>query len=92
MLLVSDALVTVTYGPFLMEQLQTRPAVVWLFYLPYSALTKITMGILYFVHGRRANVALLALLILQFLVPYWDYHGRIIALIEHAYGYPHVIR
>jgi hypothetical protein len=92
MLLVSDVLVTVTYAPFLMEQLRTRPAVVWLFYLPYSALTKITMGILYFVHGRRANVAILAALILQFLVPYWDNHGRIIALIENAYGYTHSVR
>jgi hypothetical protein len=92
MLLVSDVLVTVTYAPFLLQQLHARPAVVWLFYLPYSALTKVTMGVLYFVHGRRANVVILAVLILQFLVPYWDNHGGIIALIENAYGYPHMAR
>ncbi|MDB4947812.1 MAG: hypothetical protein JWM27_461 [Gemmatimonadetes bacterium] len=90
MLLVSDVLVTVTYGPVLMEQLHARPAVVWLYYLPYSALTKITMAILFFVHGRRANITVLAVLILQFLVPYWD-HGRIIGMIENAYGYTHSV-
>ncbi|HET6232695.1 MAG TPA: hypothetical protein VFE05_21650, partial [Longimicrobiaceae bacterium] len=90
MLLVSDVLVTVTYVPVLMEQLHARPAVVWLYYLPYSALTKITMGVLYFVDGRRANIAILVALIIQFLVPYWD-HGRIIGMIENAYGYSHSV-
>jgi hypothetical protein len=90
MLFVSDVLVTVTYGSVLMEQLQARPAVVWLYYLPYSALTKLTMGVLYLVQGRRANIVVLVLLILQFLVPYWD-HGRIIGMIENAYGYSHSV-
>lgn len=91
MLLVSDVLVTVTYANVLLEQLQARPAVVWLYYLPYSALTKITMGILYFVHGRRANIIILALLILQYLIPYWD-HGRMVRMIENAYGYTHSVK
>jgi hypothetical protein len=86
MLFVSDVLVMLTFNHIYVEALHARPAVFWLFYLPLNAVIKATMVALFFMRGRRANIVLLSLLILQFLVVYWN-HGKIVSMIEHAYGY-----
>lgn len=87
MLLVAEICLTATYIPQFARDAVQRPAVFWLYHIPYNAAIKASFIALLFVQDRRANIALLALLILLITIPYWSggWIGRSLAL---AYGYP----
>jgi hypothetical protein len=86
MLFAAEVLVTYTFGVVIGHELRATPAIFWLWYLPYNLAIKGAYVALLFVRGRRANIALLAALILLFMVPYWV-HGTMQALIARHYGY-----
>jgi hypothetical protein len=66
--------------------LHNKPAVFWLWNLPQNlALTGALVALL-ILRSRRANIALLALLIALFLVPYWE-HGAIKEWIAQRWGH-----
>jgi len=86
MLLAAELLVTYTFHSTVADELRLRPAVFWLWFLPYNLSIKGSYLALLLVRGRRANIALLIVLILLFMVPYWV-HGTMEALIMRHYGY-----
>jgi hypothetical protein len=72
MLLAAEVLVTITYMPIFAKALSTEPRAFWFYHLPYNALIKSAWVALLFVGTRKANLALMAFLILLFLIPYWS--------------------
>ena len=86
MLLAAEVLVTSTFLDSFSALLRDRPAEFWLWILPYNLSVKGCMLGLFFVRSRRANIVLLALLILLFLIPYWEHFG-IRDAIGQAWGY-----
>lgn len=58
----------------------------WGFIIPYNAAIDFSMLALLLVNGRRANIVLLAALIVLFLVPYWD-PGVVDRVVERLFGY-----
>ena len=69
------------------DELRLRPAVFWLWFVPYNLSIKGCYLALFLVRGRRANIALLVALILLFMVPYWV-HGAMEDMIVRHWGYP----
>ena len=55
MLLAAEVLVNFTYRGVFANQLQHRPAVFWLYSLPYNTAIKAALIALFFVRGRRAK-------------------------------------
>jgi hypothetical protein len=86
MLLAAELLVTFTFRTIIVEMIQNKPAVFWLWFLPYNLAIKGSYVALLFVRSRRANVAVLASLILLFMIPYWE-NNAIAAAIARRYGY-----
>ena len=86
MLLAAELLVTYSYAGVLIDWFVHKPAVFWLWEVPYNSAIKGSFVALLFVRGRRANIALLAALILLFMIPYWDHHAVSTAIAQH-YGY-----
>lgn len=86
MLLAAELLVTYTFHSLVTDELRLRPAIFWLWFLPYNLSIKGCYLALFLVRGRRANVALLVALILLFMVPYWV-NGAMEDLIVRRYGY-----
>jgi len=86
MLLAAELLVTFTFRTIIVEMIQNKPAVFWLWFLPYNLAIKGSYVALLFVRSRRANVAVLAILILLFMIPYWE-NNAIAAAIARRYGY-----
>lgn len=72
MLLAGEVLVTVTFWPVFAEALRSRPDAFWFYHVPYNVLIKGSWIALLIVRGRPANLALMAFLILLFLIPYWS--------------------
>ena len=87
MLLAAEVLVSFTFRGVIIDELHARPAIFWLWFLPYNLLIKGSYVALLFVRGRRANIATLVALILLFMVPYWV-HGAMEQLISRHWGYP----
>jgi uncharacterized membrane protein len=87
MLLVAEFLVNYTFRGVFIDAYQHRPALFWLYTLPYNAAIKVGFIALFFARGRRANIALLVTLILLFLIPYWE-NGAIADVIARHYGIP----
>ena len=87
LLFLSECLVTSTFWQEFATVLDRRPAEFWLWLVPYNLAVKGCMVALFFARGRRTNIILLALLILLFLVPYWEHHIMRDA-IGRAWGYP----
>ena len=87
MLLAAECLVTFTFRGVIAEELAATPAIFWLWFVPYNVAIKGSYVALLFVRGRRANIALLAALILLFMVPYWI-HGAMQDMIARHWGYP----
>lgn len=87
MLLVAEICLTSTYLPQFARDAAERPAVFWLYHLPYNIAIKGSFVALFLVSGRRANIALLVALILLITIPYWS-GGWIGGHIARAYGYP----
>jgi hypothetical protein len=86
MLLAAELLVTFTFRTIIVEMIQNKPAVFWLWFLPYNLAIKGSYVALLFVRSRRANVAVLAILILLFMIPYGE-NNAIAAAIARRYGY-----
>jgi hypothetical protein len=86
MLLAGEMLIHVTYISVFKDRLAHQPAVFWLWSIPYNAAIEACMIALLFVRSRRANIVLLAALILLITIPYWD-QGAITEWIARHYGY-----
>jgi hypothetical protein len=84
MLLAAELLVFFTFTGNFVQTFHEQPAVFWLYTVPYNVLIKGSMVALLFVRGRTANIALLALLILLFVIPYWE-HGALMGWIHHRF-------
>jgi hypothetical protein len=88
MLLAIEMLIHVTYLPIFEERIAHRPEVFWLWTVPYNLAIEATMIALIFLRSRRANIALLVLLLLLIMVPYWDQGAMQHAVARHL-GYDH---
>jgi hypothetical protein len=86
MLLAAEVLVTFTFLGIILDMIQNKPAIFWLWFLPYNVAIKGSYVALLFVRGRTANVILLAVLILLFMIPYWE-NNAIAGVIARHYGY-----
>jgi hypothetical protein len=86
MLLAAEVLVTFTFRGIILDMIQNKPAIFWLWFLPYNVAIKGSYVTLLFVRGRTANVILLAVLILLFMIPYWE-NNAIAGVIARQYGY-----
>jgi hypothetical protein len=86
MLLAAEVLVTFTFRGIILDMIQNKPAIFWLWFLPYNVAIKGSYVTLLFVRGRTANVILLAVLILLFMIPYWE-NNAIAGVIARHYGY-----
>lgn len=86
LLLAVEMLIHVTYWPIFEQRIAQQPELFWLWTVPYNLAIEAVMVALMFVRSRRANVALLALLLLLIVVPYWG-QDSIQNAIAHKYGY-----
>jgi len=77
----------ITYLHIYIHDLQQRPAIFWLWQLPYNLAIATSFIALLFVRSRRANIGFLATAILLLTIPYLEnqYMGHMIA---RHYGYP----
>jgi hypothetical protein len=72
--------------PYFIDAYVHRPGYFWGWLIPYNVVIKAVFLALFLVRDRRATIALLAGLILIFLVPYWD-AGAIDRITMHLFGY-----
>jgi hypothetical protein len=86
LLFAVEMLIHVTYLPLFEERLANQPELFWLWTAPYNVAIEASMVALMFVRSKRANIALLVVLLLLLLVPYWD-QGSIQNALAHKYGY-----
>jgi hypothetical protein len=86
LLLAGELLIHVTYIGVFQDRLAHQPAVFWLWTIPYNAAIEGSMIALMFVRSRRANIILLAALILLLTIPYW-FEDAIPRALAHLYGY-----
>ena len=86
MLLVAEVAATFTYVAVYTCSYNEKPAVFWLWQLPYKAAIIASFGALLFVKNRRANIGLLLFLIFLFLGPYWV-EGGVSGQVSRAFGY-----
>jgi peptidoglycan/LPS O-acetylase OafA/YrhL len=86
-LVAAVVLDNITYLHIYTHDLQERPAIFWLWQLPYNLAIATSFIALLFVRSRRANIGFLVMAILLLTVPYWQnqYMGHVIA---RHYGYP----
>lgn len=68
------------------DNLHHRPAIFWLWALPYNSAIMGSLVALFFATAKRANVLLLTISILLLAVPYWE-NRHIARLIARHYGY-----
>jgi hypothetical protein len=86
-LVAADVLDNITYLHIYAADLQHRPAVFWLWELPYNlAIAACLIGLL-FARSKRANVILLTTVILLLTIPYWQ-NQSMGHLISARFGYP----
>jgi hypothetical protein len=88
LLLAIEMLIHVTYLPIFEERIAHRPEVFWLWTVPYNLAIEATMIGIILLRSRRANIALLVLLVLLILVPYWD-QGVMQHAVARHFGYDH---
>jgi hypothetical protein len=86
MLFAAEMVDHVTNYGWMMDNFQHNPAKFWGWIIPYNIAIDGCMLALLVVRDRRANVILLSVLILLFLVPYWN-SGAVDPLIERLLGY-----
>jgi hypothetical protein len=85
-LVAADLLDNITYLHTYLENFRHRPAIFWLWNLPYNLAIALSLIALLFVRSRRANIILLTALILLLIIPYWT--ESMSHLIARHYGYP----
>lgn len=86
LLLAVEMLIHITYLPIFEARIAHQPEVFWLWTVPFNLAIEASMVALLFVRSKRANIALLVVLLLLLLVPYWD-QGSIQNALAHKYGY-----
>lgn len=84
-LLANEFLVNWTFWPVFQANLEHHPMVFWLYSVPYNTAIKAALLALLLVRGRRANLAIMAALILLFVLPYWE-NGAVSAAIIRRFG------
>jgi hypothetical protein len=86
--LVAAALLdNISYLHIYIDSFHHRPAVFWLWQLPYNLAIAASLIALLFVRSRRSNIVLLTTLILLLTFPYWQ-NQSMGHLISQHYGYP----
>jgi hypothetical protein len=86
MLLAVEMLTHVIYLPVFVARIAHQPEIFWLWNVPYNVAIEATMVAVIVLRSRRANIVLLAILLLLILVPYWD-QGSIQNALARKYGY-----
>jgi cellulose synthase/poly-beta-1,6-N-acetylglucosamine synthase-like glycosyltransferase len=86
LLFAVEMLIHITYLPIFEERIAHQPELFWLWTVPYNLAIEAVMVALMFVRSRRANVALLVVLLLLIVVPYWG-QDSIQNALAHKYGY-----
>lgn len=86
MLVSAELLISVTYIGVYSDLLEHRPAVFWLWQVPYKAAILTAYAGIWLARSQRANIAWLAIALALFLIPYWQY-AAIREAISRAYGY-----
>ena len=81
MLLAAETFVNVTFVDAYVAAFNEQPFIFWLFLVPYNLAINGAFIALLMVKSRRANIALLATLILLFLFVYWS-RGAIVSFLE----------
>jgi hypothetical protein len=72
LLLAAEVLLSATFGDVFSDVFRTNPVRFWTWLVPYNIAIHAALLALIFVKGRRWNIAVLAGLILLFLIPYWN--------------------
>jgi hypothetical protein len=85
MLLLAECLVNLTFMPVYAANMDREPAVFWLWNVPENLAITGALVALLLARSRRANVALLGILIVLFLAPYWE-HGMIRDWVARQWG------
>jgi hypothetical protein len=86
-LFVAELVVTVTYADIMAFLLANRPAEFWLWMLPFKFVILGAFAAIYLARSRRANLAALAVALLMFTLPYWQF-GIVRETIARHFGYP----
>lgn len=71
LLLANEFVVNYSYRGVLIDTYQHDPEKFWHWTVPYNIAIKLVFLVFILVHGRKANVAALVVMILVFLLPYW---------------------
>ena len=85
LLLAVEMLIHVTYIDVFKDRLAHQPALFWAWTVPYNIVIEGAMIALMVMSSRRANILLLAALILLLTIPYWDQGSIQNALAHHFY-------
>ena len=87
MLVIAEALITYAFAAYYVDMYRTRPAVFWIWSVPYKFAILATFAAIWLARSRRANVICMAVGLILFAIPYAPYH-LIQNTIARAYGYP----
>jgi len=74
-MLAAEFLVNFSYSDVLIAQIHRNPERFWYWDVPYNVAIKLVFLALIFAKGRRANIAVLTVAILLFLIPYWSHRA-----------------
>jgi hypothetical protein len=88
LLLAAEVLIGITFIGGYQESLAHAPARFWLWQLPYKLALCLSWIALIAVRGRRANLIVLAILILLFCIPYWS-NGALPEWVHEHFDRPH---
>jgi hypothetical protein len=86
-LVAAVVLDNITYFHIYMSDMWHRPAIFWLWQLPYNLAIAVPLIALLFIRSRRANIALLTTVIMLLTIPYWQ-NQYMSHMIARHYGYP----
>ncbi|MFL6763380.1 MAG: hypothetical protein ACJ8FB_12595 [Sphingomicrobium sp.] len=75
MLIASEIFIGFMFIPVYRAEYAHRPAVFWLFDIPFKLLIIALFAALILARGRRSNIAIIVALIAVFTVPYWTHHA-----------------
>ena len=86
MLFAAEVLITVGYIHIYVYLFENRPAEFWLWMVPFKLIILAAFLAIYLARSRRANLVALAVTLLLFTLPYWEY-GIVRETIARHYGY-----
>ena len=86
MLTAAEVLITVGYSHIYVFLLENRPAEFWLWMVPFKIVILAAFLAIFLARSRRANLLALAVTLLLFTLPYWQY-GIVRETIARHYGY-----